>query len=492
MSRVQGRGPQRGGTRTAEQEATQKRLREVYQAILTRAPENDVVPSLDRIAAVCQLLGDPQRSFEMVHVTGTNGKTSTTRMIERLLRQHGLRTGRFLSPHLNDVRERIALDGEMLSAERFIEAYAEVQPYLDLVDARSAPAGAPRLSFFEVLVAMAYATFADSPVDVAAVEVGLGGSWDATNVGTGRVAVITPIAMDHERFLGHDLASIATEKAGIIKPGAIAVIAEQPDEAAEVLLARAAEVGATVLRQGYEFGLIGREVAVGGQVITVQGNGPVYEDIFLPLHGAHQAYNAAAALVAVEALLVGSGAGSSGSSGFSGAAASEAGFSELGSSVGLDIDLVRAAFADVDSPGRMEVVRRSPTVLIDAAHNPAGATVLADSLEEAFGFNRLIGLVAVLADKDAEGILGVLEPVLDEVVITRTSSPRSIDPAELGEIATDVFGEDRVTVFDRLDDALDYAIGKAEEDGQIGGGVLATGSVTMAADVRLLLSRTSR
>jgi dihydrofolate synthase/folylpolyglutamate synthase len=476
MARVRGHGPQRDDVRTAEQAATDARLREVYQQILTRAPEHDLVPSLDRIAAVCQLLGDPQRAFEAIHITGTNGKTSTTRMIERLLREHGLRTGRFTSPHLNNVRERIAVDGVMLPAEKFIEVYDEVGPYLDLVDSRNSAIGEPRLTYFEVLVAMAYAAFADNPVDVAAVEVGLGGSWDATNVIDGKVAVITPISLDHERFLGHDVASIATEKAGIIKPGAFAVIAQQPEEAAEVLLQRAADVGATVLRQGYEFGLIGREVAVGGQVLTLQGNGPVYEDIFLPLHGVHQAYNAAAALAAVEALLISSGDWQS---------ADESGRS--GSSGGLDVEIVRAAFADVDSPGRMEVVRRSPTVIVDAAHNPAGATVLANSLEEAFGFNTLIGLVAVLQDKDAEGILGALEPVLDEVVITRTSSARAIDPSDLGEIAIDVFGEDRVKVFDRLDDALDYAIGRAEEGGLIGGGVLATGSVTMAADVRLLL-----
>jgi dihydrofolate synthase / folylpolyglutamate synthase len=476
MARVRGHGPQRDDVRTAEQAATDARLREVYQQILTRAPEHDLQPSLDRIAAVCQLLGDPQRAFEAIHVTGTNGKTSTTRMIERLLREHGLRTGRFTSPHLSDVRERIALDGVMLTAEKFIEVYDEVAPYLDLVDSRSAASGGPRMTYFEVLVAMAYAAFADTPVDVAAVEVGLGGSWDATNVIDGKVAVITPISLDHQHFLGHDIASIATEKAGIIKPGAIVVIAEQPEDAAEVLLRRAEQVGATVLRQGYEFGLTGREVAVGGQVLTLQGNGQVYEDIFLPLHGVHQAYNAAAALAAVEALLVSSGGWQS---------TDDSGTSS--SSGGLDVEIVRAAFADVDSPGRMEVVRRSPTVIVDAAHNPAGATVLADSLEEAFGFNTLIGLVAVLQDKDAEGILGALEPVLDEVVITRTSSPRAIDPTDLGEIAIDVFGEDRVKVFDRLDDALDYAIGRAEEGGLIGGGVLATGSVTMAADVRLLL-----
>jgi dihydrofolate synthase/folylpolyglutamate synthase len=468
MARVQGHGPRRDAVRAAEDAAVRDRLRQVYQQILTRAPEHDLVPSLDRIAAVCQLLGDPQRSFEAVHITGTNGKTSTTRMIERLLREHGLRTGRFISPHLTDVRERIALDGEMVSPQRFVDAYEEVEPYVDLIDAQMAESGGPRLTYFEVLVAMAYATFADTPVDVGVIEVGLGGSWDATNIVDARVAVITPIGIDHERFLGHDVATIAQEKAGIIKPGAVAVIAEQTQEATDVLLARAVEVGATVLREGYEFGVSSREVAVGGQVLTLRGASAVYEDIFLPLHGQHQAHNAAVALAAVEAMLATTG-------------------ENAAAFAGLDADVVRAAFADVDSPGRLEVVRRSPTVLIDAAHNPAGAQVLADSLEEAFGFSTLIGVVAVLEDKDAEGILGALEPVFSEIAITRTSSPRAMDPDELGEIAVDVFGEDRVSVFQRLDDALDWAIGKAEEGGLIGGGVLATGSVTMAADVRILL-----
>ncbi|MBT0773575.1 bifunctional folylpolyglutamate synthase/dihydrofolate synthase [Kineosporia sp. J2-2] len=477
MARVAGRGPQRDAKDAAVQQALSQRAAEVYREILDRAPEHDMVPSIDRIAAVAQLLGDPQRAFESVHVTGTNGKSSTTRMIERLLREHGLRTGRFTSPHLQDVRERIALDGQMIDQERFIDAYEEVQPYLDLVDARNAEAGNPRLTYFEVLVAIAYAAFADTPVDVAAVEVGLGGRWDATNIIDARVAVVTPVGLDHQRMLGHDIATIATEKAGIIKPGAVAVLSEQHEEASEPLLARAAEVGATVLREGHQFGVSTREVALGGQLLTIQGAAAVYPEIFIPLHGAHQAQNAATALAAVEAFLL-----SDGRDWDTGDNSREG--------TGLDIDVVRAAFADADSPGRLEVVRRSPTVLVDAAHNPSGAQVLADSLEEAFGFSRLVGVVAVLEDKDAESILGVLEPVLDEVVITRTSSPRAMDPDELGEIAEDVFGDDRVTTFQRLDDALDYAMGRAEEGGLIGGGVLATGSVTMAADVRRLFRLT--
>ena len=468
MTRVGGHRPGPQSARAAQDAAAAEELGRVYREILGRAPEHDLVPSLDRIAAVTELLGDPQHAFGVVHLSGTNGKSSTTRMVERLLREHGLRTGRFVSPHLNDVRERICLDGVPLDPARFVEVYGEVLPYVDLVDKRSAEAGEPRLTFFEVLVAMAYAAFADAPVDAAAIEVGMGGSWDATNVADGRVAVVTPIAIDHERFLGRDVATIAGEKAGIVKPGATAVIAQQPVEAGEVLVRRAAEVGARLALEGRDFGVLSRSVAVGGQALTLQGLGGVYEELFLPLHGLHQAHNAACALAAVEAFLA-DGAGGS------------------GDYPALDADVVRAALADVDSPGRLEVVRRGPTVLVDAAHNPAGAAVLADAVEEAFGFEHLVGVVAVLADKDAEGILAALEPVLAEVVVTRTSSPRSLDPGELGALAEDMFGEDRVRVANRLDEALDVAIGLAEHGGRLGGGVLATGSVTMAADVRLLL-----
>lgn len=440
--------------------------REAYAEILGRAPEHDLVPSLDRIRAVCELLGDPQKAFRVVHLTGTNGKSSTTRMVERLLREHGLRTGRFVSPHLMDVRERIALDGEPIGEDRFVEVYEEVLPYVELVDARSAERGEPAMTFFEVLVAMAYAAFADAPVDVAVVEVGMGGAWDATNVADGEVAVVTPVAVDHERFLGHDVASIAGEKAGIVKPGATLVMAQQPLDAAEVLLRRAVGAGVRVAREGLEFGVVHREVAVGGQLVTFSGLAGTYEDVFLPLHGEHQAHNAACALAAAEAFL---GAGSE------------------QAPQGLDRDVVRAAFADVDSPGRLEVVRHAPTVLVDAAHNPAGAAVLTEAIRESFTFTRLVGVVGILADKDAEGILDALEPVLDEVVVTQSTSPRAVPAAELGELAEEIFGEERVHVRPRLDDAIDEAFGLVEAGGAVGGGVLATGSVTLAADVRRLL-----
>jgi dihydrofolate synthase/folylpolyglutamate synthase len=459
------------------------RLGEVRREILARAPEHDLVPSLDRIRAVCDLMGDPQRSFRVVHLTGTNGKTSTARMVERLLREYGLRTGRFTSPHLTDIRERISLDGELVSPERFVDTYQEISPYLDLVDAEALRAGGPRLTFFEVLVALGYACFADAPVDVAAVEVGMGGSWDATNVVDADVAVVTPIALDHQRFLGADVAAIAGEKAGIIKPGSVAVLAQQPVPAARVLMRRAAEVGATVAREGIEFGVLNRQVALGGQFLALQGLGGVYEEVFLPLYGEHQAHNAVCALAAVEAFL-GAGAGPARANG-------TAPGSDGGPAAMLDPEIVRAAFADVDSPGRLEIVRRSPVVLVDAAHNPAGATALAAALGEAFTFTRLVGVVAVLGDKDAEGILAELDPVLDEVVVTRSSSPRSLAPEELAEIAVEVFGEDRVHVASRLDEAIDVASGLAEADGTPGGAVLITGSITTTGDARLLLGARS-
>ena len=282
---------------TAGPQDPQDRLAAAEQAILARRPEQSIQPSLDRIAALTELLGDPQRAYPVIHITGTNGKTSTARMIDTLLRARGLRTGLFTSPHLSSMRERICVDGEMLNPERFADAYEELLPYAELVDA-SQPV---RLSFFEMLTAMAFAVFADAPVDVAVVEVGVGGTWDCTNVADGAVAVVTPISIDHTRYLGSTIPAIAADKAGIIKPGSVAVLAQQPLDAAEVLLRRVAEVGATVAREGLEFGVISRELAVGGQLLGLRGLLGGYEEIFLPLFGAHQAGNAACALAAVEA-----------------------------------------------------------------------------------------------------------------------------------------------------------------------------------------------
>ena len=444
--------------------AAEQRLAEVEAAILARAPEHDLVPSLERISALLDLLGSPERAVPAILVAGTNGKTSTTRMIEALLREFGLRTGRFTSPHLHSVRERIALDGEPISPERFAQTYDDLAPYLDLVDSK----GPVRLSFFEVLTAMGYAAFADAPVDVAVVEVGMGGAWDATNVAEAAVAVVMPIDIDHTSYLGSTIEEIAGEKAGIIKATSYGVLAQQPEAAADVLLHRSVEVDAIVAREGLEFGMLSRTLAVGGQLVTLRGLAGEYDQIFLPVHGSHQAHNAACALAAVEAFLGG-------------------GHAERGR---LDIDVVRAGFASVTTPGRLEVVRTGPTVVVDAAHNPAGARVLAEALPETFGFSRLVGVVAAMADKDVHGILDALEPVLDEVVVTQSSSRRALPADELAAIAVEIFGEDRVEVAPRLDDAIDSAVALAEEEGDlIGSGVVVTGSIVTVAEACTLLRR---
>lgn len=437
-------------------------LARVEDELRDRWPESRLDPTLDRIRQLVDVLGEPQRAYPVIHVGGTNGKTTTTRMIDALLRGFGLRVGRSTSPHLVSVTERIVLDGEPISPGRFAETYDDIKPYLDLVDKEQPHP----LSYFEVLTALGFAAFAEAPVDVAVVEVGMGGAWDSTNVADGRVSVITPIALDHTAYLGDTVAEIAGEKAGIIKPDSIAVLAAQETSAAEVLVRRAVEVGATVAREGAEFGVLSRAIAVGGQVLSLQGLGGVYDEVFVPLHGAHQAQNASVALAAVEAFL---GAGAANGV--------------------LDLDIVRQAFQDVTSPGRLEAVRSAPTVLVDAAHNPAGVAATVAALEESFSFRKLIGVVAVLADKDVRGMLFALEPVLDEIVVTENSSHRALPADDLGALAVDVFGPDRVVVETRLDDAIETAIGLAEEGDQVGGaGVLVTGSVVTAGEARTLLA----
>ncbi|WP_335982156.1 MULTISPECIES: bifunctional tetrahydrofolate synthase/dihydrofolate synthase [Streptomycetaceae] len=441
-----------------------RRLREVEDELLGRWPETKLDPSLDRIAALMDVLGQPQRTYPAIHITGTNGKTSTARMIERLLLAFELRTGRYTSPHVQSMTERISLDGVPISAERFVDVYRDIQPYVGMVDA----AQPHRMSFFEVITGMAYAAFADAPVDVAVVEVGMGGSWDATNVVDGAVAVVTPISLDHTERLGGTPGEIAVEKGGIIKKDATAVLAQQPPDAARELLRRSAEQDATVAREGEEFGVLHREVAVGGQLLTLRGLGGEYGQIFLPLHGEHQAHNAALALAAVEA------------------------FFGIGSvhQRTLDLDTVRGAFAAVTSPGRLEVVRRSPTVVLDAAHNPAGARVTAAAISEAFGFSHLVGVVGPSGDKDVRGLLEAFEPVFAEIVVTRNSTTRAMDVDALAAVAVEVFGEDRVQVEPRLDDALEAAVTLAEEEGEYAGaGVLVTGSVITVGQARLLLAR---
>jgi dihydrofolate synthase/folylpolyglutamate synthase len=437
---------------------------EVEDALLSRWPETRMEPSLDRISALVELLGEPQRGYPVIHLTGTNGKTSTSRMIDTLLRAVELRTGRFTSPHIERMSERICIDGEPLGDEEFVRAFNDVAPYLQLVDADQPHP----LSFFETVVGMAYAAFADAPVDAAVVEVGLGGAWDATNVVDAAVAVVLPVAIDHAHLLGDSPVAIAEEKAGIIKAGSVAVLAEQTPEVTEVLLARATEVGASVVREGLDFGVVSRASAVGGQVVTLQGLRGRYDEIFMPLYGAHQAQNAAVALVAVEAFL---------------------------GDQPLSDEIVRAAFAEVTSPGRLEIIRRSPTIVLDAAHNPHGAEATAAALEDSFTFSPLVGVIGVMQDKDYEGVLAALEPQLAHVVITQNSTHRALPADQLAVTAREVFGDDRVTVVPRLADAIEAAVTIAESDSSssIGSGaVLVTGSVVTVGEARRLLFRPDR
>ena len=450
------------------------RLREIEREIFARRPEHAINPSLERINSLVTLLGDPQRAYPVIHLTGTNGKTSTSRMTETLLRARGLRTGLFISPHLSSVRERICVDGQPLSVERFVDAYDEIKPYLDIVD----KSHDTRLSFFEVLVGMAFSVFADAPVDVCVLEVGMGGTWDNTNVADGAVAVVTPISIDHARHLGNTVEEIAADKAGIIKPGAVAILAQQPPAAAEVLIRRVAEVGASVAREGLEFGVLSRELAVGGQQLSIRGLLGDYEDLYLPLFGAHQAGNLACAIAATEAF----------------ARTPDAGDGLGEGAAGLDRDIVRRAVAAMTSPGRLEIVRRSPVVIIDAAHNPGGMAASVEALTEAFSFTDLVAIIAVSADKDVSGILDELEPVAAHLVVTSNSSTRSMPVAALAAVATTVFGPDRVTVADRLDQAIEIGVALADEADAAGeggpgkAGVLITGSVITAGDARVLLA----
>ncbi|HVE62610.1 MAG TPA: cyanophycin synthetase [Mycobacteriales bacterium] len=417
-----------------------------------------VDPDIARMADLMDVLGSPQLSYPAVHVAGTNGKTSTTRMVDSLLRAFGLRTGRYTSPHLASVLERITLDGESITAGRFAAMYDELAPYFSFVDSRHSHP----VTYFEALTAMGLAAFADAPIDVGVVEVGLGGRWDATNVLHAGTCVITPISLDHTELLGPTLTAVAGEKAGIIHSDARVISGVQTLEAAEVIVRRVAEVGAELAVEGVHFAVVDRKVALGGQTMSISGLAGTYDDLFLPLHGAHQASNAACAVAAVECFLG-------------------------GASAALDVHAVRAGLAAADSPGRLEVVRRSPTVLLDGAHNPAGVLALAAALEEAFTFDRLIGVVAILADKDATAMLEGLETVLHEIVVTTNTSPRALPADVLADQAVAVFGVERVHRASSLPDAIDVAVGLADEGGETGTGVLITGSLYTVGEARTLL-----
>lgn len=441
----------------------------VYAELLGRAPENKMEPRLAPLFRAMDVLGEPNKAYPIIHVTGTNGKTSTSRMIESVLRAHGLSTGRYTSPHLSKVTERISIDGHPVPDETFVRIWDEIRPYLQIVDSELEAEGQQRLTYFECLTILGFAIFADQPVNVAIIEVGLGGITDATNVGDGQVSVVTPISLDHTDLLGDTTEDIAHEKAGIIKPGGYLVSAAQPLDAAQVLLEKAKEVGVPFRFEGVEFGVESRTVAVGGQVVTIQGIAGRYPELMVPLHGAHQAQNAAVAVAALEAF--------------------------FGGEKELDFEVLQEGFAAVTSPGRLEVVRTAPTIIVDAAHNPDGIKASAAALQEAFTFTRLVPVVGVLKEKDAEEILRELRESLgdmaSEYCFTQSNSPRAVPAAELAELAVDLgFGEDNVHIAEKLDDALEWAVERAEANDDLSGGVLVTGSITLVAEARILLGKT--
>jgi dihydrofolate synthase/folylpolyglutamate synthase len=457
-------------------------LLQVEHLLDQRWPETKLEPSTARISALMELLGSPQRGYPSIHIAGTNGKTSVARMIDSLLTALNRRTGRTTSPHLQSAVERIAIDNKPITPAEYVAIYREIEPFVELVDKQSEAAGGPAMSKFEVVTAMAFAAFADAPIDIAVVEVGMGGRWDATNVVDAPVAVITPISVDHTDYLGTEIADIAAEKAGIIAKqdeepvpsgadlSTVAVIGRQVPEAMEVLLAETVRADAAVAREDSEFAVLGREVAVGGQMLELQGLGGVYSEIFLPLHGEHQAHNAAIALAAIEA------------------------FFGAGAQRQLDVDSVRAGFAAATSPGRLERMRSAPTVFIDAAHNPAGAAALAQTLAEEFDFRFLVGVVSVMAEKDVDGILAALEPVFDQVVVTNNGSPRALDVESLALRAEERFGPERVIASATLPDAIETATAVVEESGAdgegfSGSGMVITGSVVTAGAARTLFGR---
>jgi len=437
----------------------QFRIDAIEQALLARWPETRIEPTLERIAALVDMLGSPQLTYPTIHIGGTNGKTTTSRMIDSLLFEMGLRTGRFTSPHLESYLERIAINGEPIAAKDLIFSFNDISAYLDLMDEKFEHP----ISFFEAITALAFAAFAEHPIDVGVIEVGMGGQWDATNVVKADVSVIMPIGLDHTEYLGETLTEIAQTKAGIIKEGGYVVLAQQEPECAVELLKQAALVGADVAREGVEYSVLTRSIAVGGQLLAIQGTKEIYTDIFIPLHGKHQASNAAAALVAVEVFF---------------------------GDQDLDIEAVRAGFANVKSPGRCEVLHRDPTIIVDAAHNPHGASAIADTIQTEFTFDEVIGVFAPMGDKDVRGILLELEQVMDSIIVTANSSPRSMKVDELEKIAAEIFGNDRVftapTVTDAIDKAVKDCIRPLSEDTI---GILITGSVVTVGEARAIVRK---
>ena len=429
---------------------------DVMSALASRWPENKINPSLDRIKLLLDYLGNPQDGLKAIHIAGTNGKTSTSRMIERLLRSLDLRTGLYTSPHLVHPRERISIDGEPISVKNFEEVFSQVEPFLEIVDEKI-PGGS--VTFFEVLTAMAFVSFSDTPVDVISLEVGMGGRWDATNVLTPMVSVITPIDLDHQEYLGNTIEKIALEKAGIIKENIPVIVSNQSKDATKIILAKAMENNSPIMREGIELDVLERSVGIGGQQLTIANPYGTHSELFLPLFGKHQASNAAVSLTAVEAFL----------------------------DRQIDHDLVQEAFAEFSSPGRLQILKRNPTIVIDAAHNPAGIRATKQGITESFQFDNLILILAFMGDKDVDQILEELKGFAQVVILTQTNSIRALSVVDLAKKVKNISQfATRIESSDNSSEAIKLAMNLAKDLGN-SAGIIALGSVVLAGEIGLLI-----
>lgn len=430
----------------------------VFQELMKRVPENKIRPRLEPTKRAAELLGDPQKAYRIIHVTGTNGKTSTTRFIERILREHGLRTGRFTSPHLLKFTERMAIDGEPVSDELLYSVYVEIEPILVMVDQELATSNEAPLTFFEALSVLGFSVFADTPVDVLVLEVGMGGAWDSTNVADGDVAVFTPIGLDHMERLGITISEIAETKSGIIKPGSLVVTSNQVPDARTVLREVASLKAEGLFELGVDFLVDSYEPTATGQRVVVKGLASTYGPYESPIFGIHQSANLAVAVAAVEAFLG-------------------------GGKLPIADDVLRSAVADLSSPGRLQLIRTEPALLLDGAHNPDGARTLAISLASEFSGKPLVGLLAVLSDKDVAGVLSELGDVLESVVVTESSSNRSLALDSLEKIARNQFGDGTEAVL-----GVSNALARVRQLAlAIDGMVVVAGSISLVGDVLKIL-----
>lgn len=435
--------------------SAERAAQRVYDELLTRVGEANPRPRIEPVRRLSELAGSPQLSFPVIQIAGTNGKTSTSRTVESLLRAHGLRTGLFTSPHLVDFAERFQIDGEPVGGNALADAWEELRLPLQVVDAELEAAGHGPITFFEALAVLAFAIFADAPVEVGVIEVGMGGEWDATNIADAQVAVFTPIDLDHTAILGRDLATIARTKAGIVKPGATVVSAVQAPEALSEIIEAAENEGAALLIAGRDFALIEDRLAVGGRQIDVRGlHGHDYDPAFVPLFGHYQAENVAVAIAAAEAF--------------------------LGGERPLPEEVLDEGLRQLTSPGRLQLIGTDPIVYVDSAHNPHGAEALARAVTESFGFEELALVVGSMADKDSVGVLEALAPIATAVYLAPVGSPRGMPAGELAALGADALEGLPVEVTDSAAEAIEVARGWAAR--AEGRAVLVTGSVLLAGE----------